>query len=201
MKNNIPFFELNGKTYTFKRNRYILAELDLIKEENKLSPEEEQSYVLLQDKYNRLAKLQERVKELEDKYYETFDKKDGELYEKAKTVYEKLLMEVSQSELDNNGLSKKIEKQAIDNMEKLIIVALQKDENGKDIRTHSEAEKIWCDYVDEIGTNNASEWLIYAFNYITGNDDENDENPFIAQAKAKAEQRAKNRQEGFKRIK
>lgn len=201
MKNNIPFFELNGKTYTFKRNRYLLAELDLIKEENKLTPEEEQSYVLLQDNYNRLGKLQERVKELEDRYYETFDEKDGEIYEKAKATYEKLLMEVSQRELDTNGLSKKIEKQAIDNMEKLIIIALQKDENGKDIRTPKEAEKIWCDYVDEIGTNNASEWLIYTFNYITGNDEANDENPFISQAKARAEQRAKNRKEGFKRIK
>jgi hypothetical protein len=200
MNKNIPTFELNGQTYTFKRNRYLLAELDLIKSENKLSPEEEQSFVILQDNYNRLAKLQERVKELEDKYYETFDKKDEEIYEKAKKAYENLLREVSQKEIDANGLSQKVQKQAIDNMERLIIIALQKDEKGKDIRTEKEANDIWCSYVDEIGTNNASEWLVYAFNYITGNDDEN-ENPFVTQAKAKAEQRSKNRQEGFKRIK
>jgi hypothetical protein len=64
MKSNIPFFELNGKTYTFKRNRYILAELDLIKEENKLTPEEEQAYVLLQDGYSRSSDLSHRNPDL-----------------------------------------------------------------------------------------------------------------------------------------
>jgi hypothetical protein len=200
MKTNIPSFELNGKTYTFKRNRFLLAELDQIKNENSLSPEEEQTFVVLQDCYNRLAKLQERVKELEDTYYETFSEEDGEIYEKAKLHYERQLMEITQKEVEANGLSKKVEKQAIDNMEKLIIIALQKDDEGKNIRTAEEANKIWCDYVDEIGTSNASEWLIYAFNYITGNDDEENSNPFVAQAKAKAEQRARNRQEGFKKI-
>ena len=133
-------------------------------------------------------------------FFEEIYKQIKEIYEKAKNAYENLLREVSQKEIDANGLSQKVQKQAIDNMERLIIIALQKDEKGKDIRTEKEATDIWCSYVDEIGTNNASEWLIYAFNYITGNDDEN-ENPFVTQAKAKAEQRSRNRQEGFKRIK
>jgi hypothetical protein len=85
----------------------------------------------------------------------------------------------------------KAQKAAIDNAERLALIALQIGEKGEVIRTYEEAEEIWCSFVDEVGNNAASEWLLYMVNYVAGNDAD-EENPFVAQAKAKAEQRAEN---------
>ena len=198
--NNVARFEVNGNTYEIIRTRYLQAEFNRISEENKeLSPEDEKGYALLQDKYARLEKLSNRVKELEDKYYESFDDADGELYDKAKAQYDKVYQETIDFELSLNGIAKRVQKIAIDNAEKVLIRALQIDKEGKEIRTHKEAEDIWCSYVDEVGKNAAVEWLLYFVNYVTGNDSVEDD-PFVAQAKAKAEQKANMRQ-GLKRIK
>ena len=73
--------------------------------------------------------------------------------------------------------------------EKLIIKALQINEKGETIRTEEEAEKIWCELVDEYGQISAMEFVAFTLNYIMGADQEI-ENPFMTQAKAKAEQKA-----------
>lgn len=198
--NNVASFFVEGKEFIIVRNRYLQAEFDSItKQGNTLTEEEETSYALLQDKYLRLEKLAERVNELEDKYYETFDDADGEIYEKAKAQYDKVYKETVAFELAQNGVAKKVQKVAIDNAEKVVIRALQLDNKGNEIRSNEEAENIWCSYVDEVGKNVATEWLLYFIQYLTGSDNV-EESPFVAQAKAKAEQKA-NMKQGLKRIK
>jgi hypothetical protein len=74
--------------------------------------------------------------------------------------------------------------------EKLIIKALQIDYNtGDEIRTNEEATNIWQSFVDENGKKLALEFILYTMHYIVGTDEET-ENPFLTQAKAKAEQKA-----------
>ena len=197
---NIARFEINGKEYIIKRNRYLKAKYDeMIDESNSLTNDEQKSYALLEEKYGRLDKLARRVKELEDAYYESFDEEAGALYEKAKEHYDKLLNETIDFELQQNGIANKVKKSTLDNAEKLLICALQIDENGKEIRTKEEAQNIWCDYVDEVGQNSAIEWLLCFVNYITGNDKVEDD-PFVSQAKAKAEQKA-NMKKGLNKVK
>lgn len=196
----VPFFELDGNKYYFNRNRFLLAEFNRIKEENSVSEEDEGDYVILQDKYSRLEKIARRYKELEDAYFETFSDEARELYERAKEHYEKTLKDVTEYEKETEGLSQRVQKQSVDNMEELIIIALQKDEKGNTIRTPEEANDIWCSYVDLVGKQVATEWLVFAVNYIIGNNGEEEENPFVAQEKAKAERRA-NMRKGFNKVK
>ena len=198
--NNVASFFVEGKEFIIVRNRYLQAEFDSITKQGKtLTEEEETSYALLQDKYLRLEKIAVRVTELEDKYYETFDDADCEIYEKAKAQYDKVYKETVAFELAQNGIAKKVQKVAIDNAEKIVIRALQLDNKGNEIRSKEEAENIWCTYVDEVGKNVATEWLLYFIQYLTGSDNVED-SPFVAQAKAKAEQKA-NMKQGLKRIK
>jgi hypothetical protein len=186
-----PYFELGKQRYEIKRNRYLSAELDRIRNESgALSAEDEQNIVKLQDKYASLKKLAERVKELEDKYYETFSEEDEAIYKRAKSHYDNVLNDVTRFEIETNGVMSRAQKAGIDNAEKLVIIALQKDDKGNTIRTAEESNDIWCSYVDEVGQATAIEWLLYMVNYISGNDGADEENPFITQAKAKAEQRA-----------
>lgn len=195
MKNNIPFFELNGQRYEIKRNRYLQAEFDELKDEFKLTEEEQIALAKENDFDERLEKLAKRKDELYEKYLETFDEKDEELYNKACLAYDKLIEQEGNAE----SIMAKRRKQLIDMGEKLVIKALEKNEKGETIRSEEEAKEIWCNLVDEYGQVAVMEFILYTMNYIVGAGEEI-ENPFMAQAKAKAEQKA-NMKNGISKVK
>ena len=184
-KKNIPFFEVNGKTYEIKRTRYLQAEFDEMKNGIEMTDEEQVAYAKEQDFDARLEKLRDRKDELYEKYLETFDEADEEKYNKALAAYNRLIDEAGQME----SVGGKQRKKMLDLGEALIIKALQIDKDGKTIRTEDEAKSIWECFVEENGEVTAVQFVVFTINYIMGGD-EDIENPFITQAKAKAEQRA-----------
>ena len=193
--NNIPFFELNGQTYEIKRNRYLQAEFDKMKKVNQMSEDEQLAYAKEIEITERIEKLFKRKNELYEKYLETFDEKDEELYNKACLAYDKLI----ETEGKTESISNKQKKVMIDMGEQLIIKSLQINQKGEQIRTEKEANDIWCSFVDEIGEYTAMQFIAFTLNYIVGAD-EDIENPFVSQAKARAEQRA-NMKKGYKMVK
>lgn len=196
MENRItPFFEVGGKRYEIKRTRYVLAEFDKRKEEISLSADDEKEYVKEQDKNKQLEKLAQRKEELYEKYLDTFDDVDKEKYDKACVAYDTLINEISTM----SNVSGKYHKRIVDLGEQLIIASLQWDENGKTIRTWDEAEKIWKSYVEQVGNNASVELVAYTTQYLVGGDEE-EQNPFVMQARAKAEQNLQ-RKQGLKKIK
>ena len=184
-KNNIPFFEVENARYEIKRNRYLQAEFDALKHDIDMTEDEQVCYVKEQDFDARLKKLNERKNELYEKYLETFDEKDEELYLKSLSAYNKLVDEAKEME----SVSGKQKKRMVDMGEKLIIKSLQINDKGENIRTEKESQNIWENFVEENGQLVAIEFIMFTLNYIMGGDEES-ENPFIAQAKAKAEQKA-----------
>lgn len=193
-----PYFEVNGHRYEIRRSRYLMCELEKIRESSKIEDNAGQQLIKLQDKVEQLDKLKRRVDELYDKYLETFSEDDEKRYQQAQVAYDKLFDEVSPS-LGKDGLLTRINKAGVDNAEKLVIIALQRDEKGEIRHSKEEAEKIWCSWVDEVGEVVAREWLDAFIEHITGNDEREDDNSFLAQAKAKAEQ-AENRRNGLAKI-
>lgn len=195
MERMIPFFELNGKRYEIKRTRYVMAEFDKRKSEISLSNDEEKEYVKEQDKNKLLEKLSARKDELYETYLTTFDEKDEELYNKACVAYDKLLDEISAME----NVSGKYHKRILDLGEQMIIESLKWDKDGKQVRNDKEATDLWETYVNEVGKTAASELVAYTMQYLVGGDEE-EENPFVVQARAKAEQTMQ-RKQGLKRVK
>ena len=184
--NNTPFFEVNNEVYVIKRNRFLQAEFDLLQKKLEFSDEEQLAYEKEQDFDEKFEKLKQRKEELYAKFLETFDDKDEEIYNKACQAFDNMLKQASKME----SVGAKHRKKMIDMSEKLIIKALQIDYNtGEEIRTNEEATNIWQSFVDENGQRLAIEFILYTMHYIVGTDEES-ENPFIAQAKAKAEQKA-----------
>lgn len=194
IKNYTPYFECNGKRYEIRRNRYLQAEFDKMKGEITLTEDEQIGLAKEQDLNNRLEKLADRKNELYDKYLETFSAEDEELYNKACSAYDLLIETMGRMD----SIISKQRKILLDIGEKIIIKSLQMDENGNTIRTEEEATDIWCSFVDENGGVLASEFVAFTTNYIVGGDDET-ENSFISQAKAKAEQKA-NMRKGMKKV-
>lgn len=195
MNKNIPFFEINGNKYEIKRNRYLHAEFDSLKKEIEMSDEEQVAYVKEQEFGDKVERLIERKNELYEKYLQTFDEKDEEMYKRACKAYEDLLEQNASKKSVVSAQKQKL----IDIGEKLIIKALQINEKGETIRSEKEATDIWESFVDEYGEYSAMQFVVFTINYIIGAD-EDIENPFVAQAKAKAEQKA-NMRKGLKMAK
>ena len=183
---NIPYFEINGTRYTIKRTRYLQAEFDEIKKSRSFNDGEELEYVREQELTDQLEKLTKRKEELYDKYLTTFDDADQAMYEKARMAYDILLVKLSET----RGVTAQKRKELIEIGELLIVKALQVNENGDKIRSEQEAIDIWEMFRVEFGDAVKIEFVIFTINYIIGNDDDDNVNPFIAQAKAKAEQKA-----------
>lgn len=185
----IPSFEVNGKRYEIKRNRYLTAELDKWNNEIKMTDEEESESVKEQAKLDNLEKLAKRKEELYEKFLETFSKEDEEIYNKSCVAYEKLVDELAKSK---NVVGKQ-RKKMLDCAEKLIIRALQLDEKGNEIRSDEETKEIWCTFVEEVGKTVAVEFVVYTANYILGGDEEENENPFLKAQRTKMEKKLEQR--------
>lgn len=183
---NIPYFEIDGNRYTIKRNRYLQAEFDEMKKSREFRDDEELEYVREQELNEQLEKLSKRKDELYDKYLETFDEEDEAKFNKANMAYDILLQKLAETK----GITAKKRNELIEMGEALIIKALMVNENGDTIRNQEEANQIWSRFREEFGEVTKIEFVIFTINYIVGNDDDDTVNPFIAQAKAKAEQKA-----------
>ena len=76
MNKIIPFFQWNGQRYEIKRTRYLLAEYDKLGEESQLSNEDKANAIKAQSLIGDIQRYAEKVKELEEKYFQTFDDED-----------------------------------------------------------------------------------------------------------------------------
>ena len=195
MSKIIPFFELNGQRYEIKRTRYLLAEYDKLGDESQLSNEDKANAIKAQSLIGDIQRYAEKVKELEEKYFETFDDEDERKYLKIKALYESKLDELTKLEVES-GSTTKLQKAGIDLLERIAIKGLAEQYFNFD---ESKAEKIWGDYVDTIGNNATIEWLTGMSECLFREDEEVEENSFLSQMRKKAEQQAINRKNGIKK--
>lgn len=195
MKNIIPFFELNGQKYEIKRTRYLLAEYDKLGEESQLSNEDKANAIKAQSLIGDIQKYADKTKELEDKFFETFDSEDERKYLKAKELYTKALDELTALEVES-GSTTKLQKAGIDLLEKIAIKGLAEQYFNFD---ENKAQTIWEQYADKLGNNATIEWLTGMSECLFREDEEVEENSFLSQMRKKAEQRAINRKNGIKK--
>ena len=191
----IPSFVVDGKTYEIRRTRYLECQYEQISQENNFT--DEQQALLAQGtklrmEYEELAEQFRPIKEqhfanMRDKEltaeYKAFKEELDELY-KALTDFEINHKEVSMSSL---------QKVAVDKAERLLILALCEQHNLDE----ENAKAVWCKYVDEIGVATASEWVMFMLDALFNEEETTD--PFLKQARAKAELKAEQRK-GLSRV-
>lgn len=195
-----PYFEVNGNRYEIRRSRYLMVEFEKIRESSNISDDDPKNLIKLREKVQDLDLLKNRKDELYKEFLAHPTKEAKEMHALIAAEYDALLDEVAPA-LGKDGVMTRVSKAGMDNAEKLVIVALQRGEDGKVIRSKEEAENIWCSWVDEVGQKVAQEWLNALIEHITGEDEREDDNSFLAQAKARAEQQAENRKAGLAKIK
>lgn len=185
MEKIIPFFEVDGKRYEIKRTRYLLAEYDKLTNETHLSKADKANAVKAQSLIADVQKYGEKMKELESIYFGTFDDEDERKYLKAKALYEKALDELTALEVESES-TVKLQKLGVDILEKIAILGLGEQNN----MCYEMAKQTWEKYVDTIGKDKAVEWLGAMSECLFGNDDEVDENSFLAQMRNRRENKA-----------
>lgn len=192
-----PYFEVKGKTYEIKRTRYLETEYDRITSSSKLSAEQESlfaDYIKLESEYNEII---EKFKNAKDDYFaNVLDKEKKEIYLAFKELSDDKYKEIKDFNVNNPDFSlNNIQKMAYENGVKLLYVALQEQHS----LSEEQARLVWEDFVEHLGTQVAMEWILLMVQTLFEKDEE-DENPFLQQAKAKAIQRMEHRN-GLKKIK
>ena len=143
-----------------------------------------------------IQRYAEKVKELEEKYFETFDNEDERKYLKIKALYESKLDELTKLEVES-GSTTKLQKAGIDLLEKIAIKGLAEQYFNFD---EVKAQKVWENYVDTMPNHEVViEWLSYMSECLFRNEEELEENSFLSQMRKKAEQQAINRKNGIKK--
>ena len=192
-----PYFEVKGKTYEIKRTRYLETEYDRITSSSKLSAEQESlfaDYIKLESEYNEII---EKFRNAKDDYFaNVLDKEKKEIYLAFKELSDDKYKEIKEFNITNPDFSlNNIQKMAYENGVKLLYVALQEQYS----LSEEQAKLVWEDFVEHLGTQVAMEWILLMVQTLFEKDEE-DENPFLKQAKAKAIQRMEHRN-GLKKIK
>lgn len=184
-----PSFVVDGKTYEIKRTRYLECQYERISEENAFTDEQQALLAKgtkLRMEYEELA---EQFRQIKEKHFANMrDKELTAEYKAFKEELDELYKELTDFEIANKSVSlSALQKVAVDKAEKLLILALC-EQYDLDVETSKE---VWCKYVDEIGVSTASEWVMFMLDALF-NEDENID-PFLKQARAKAEMRAEQR--------
>ena len=196
MNKIIPYFELNGQRFEIKPTRYLIAEYDRLGEESQLSNEDKTNAIKAQSLIGDIQRYAEKVKELEEVYFETFDDNDERKYLKAKEIYTNALDSLAKLEVET-GSTTKLQKAGFDLLEKVAIKGLAEQYFNFD---EAKAKSVWESYVDTLPNHSVViEWLSAMSECLFRGEEEIEGNSFLAQMRKKAEERAINRKNGIKK--
>jgi hypothetical protein len=183
MKERInPYFEVDGQKYELKATRYLIAEYQRIGKEVEISNEDKQNAVKAQNFIADIKKYLLKTKELEDKYFETFDDEDERRYLKAKALYENKLNELAKFEAET-GSTTRLQEQGVMVLEKTAIKAIA--EQYFDFN-EAIAKELWGKFTETIDKETKEEWLSYMSDCLfKTNEEEVQENSFLSQMREK----------------
>lgn len=192
-----PFFEVDGKKYEIVRTRAVECEYEKIREQNKLDDEQ----ISLTNDYAKLMleyeEILEKFKSAKEEYFDdVLNKEKKEIYKAFKELSDEKYNEMKEFELNNKDFSlSKVQDFAYANGVELLIFAL----NEQCGLSQEEARNVWDDFVDHLGIETAKEWITAMVQTLFEKEDE-EENPFLKQARAKQLQKMEQRK-GLSKVK
>jgi hypothetical protein len=197
MKELVPFFELNGKTYEVNKTRWILAEYDKLTDRNELSAEDKANAIKIQSLAGDVRRYAELMRKHWEIFEESFDDEAERKYLKAKSLYDNALEQLTKLEVES-GSSERLRRAGINTLEKVAIKGLAEQYFEFN---EEKATELWKEYVENVGKANAVEWLEAMAECLFDNEENENGNDFLSQMRKKAEENANNRKNGLKMVK
>lgn len=202
MSKRIPItFEVEGQTYEIVRTRALECEYEKITKQSSLSEQDERAfadYIKLQAETEELAEKFRTAKE--DFYNDVLDEEKEKKFLAFEKLYNRKYQEIIDFTTTHKDFStQKVEEIAMDNGVKLFVLALSQ----KYAMSHDEAKSVWEKFRDflseKYGMQSPREWILTMVRELfEGEEEETD--PFLKQARAKAQQRMEQRK-GLSKIK
>lgn len=202
MSKRIPItFEVEGQTYEIVRTRALECEYEKITKQSSLSEQDERAfadYIKLQAETEELAEKFRTAKE--DFYNDVLDEEKEKKFLAFEKLYNRKYQEIIDFTTTHKDFStQKVEEIAMDNGVKLFVLALSQ----KYEMSHDESKSVWEKFRDflseKYGMQSPREWILTMVRELfEGEDEEID--PFLKQARAKAQQRMEQRK-GLSKIK
>lgn len=192
-----PYFELkDGNRYEIKRTRWLIAEYRRLNEESPLSDEDKANAIKASNLVSDVKKFAEKEKECWEKLCEEPTEENQRIYLLFKGMSDKAIADYNAFVSTNNTLQTAT-KHSIDILEKVAILGLSEQHfNGNT----NLAKQTWEMFVDETESHNkVAEWLNAMAECLFGEDDEVEDNSFLAQMREKNEERENNRKNAFRK--
>lgn len=177
----LPTLEVNDVTYEIFKSRYVLAEYNKMSEESDLTEEDKIATVEIQSMIQDVKKYGEKLKELEEKYFDTFDEEDERRYFKMKEIFDEASKKLSIAEVSSNAFDR-LQRKSINNLEKLAIKAIAEQHFDMDM---AKATELWKAFVDYKGKGYVTEWLLSMSDCLFNDEEERESDPFLSKVRAK----------------
>lgn len=190
----IPFFELKGVRYEFRRTRYLIAEHQRLTEENPLSAEDRENTVKANNLVADVRNYAEKANECWDKLCEDPTEENERVYNLFKRMSDSAIEKYNQFIVTNNSLLNAT-KHTADILEKVAIKALA--EQYYDMN-EAQARKTWEAFKDSNeNQDKVSAWLNAMAECLFVDDEEEEDSGFLAQKKKADKEREMNRKNAF----
>lgn len=190
-----PYFEVDGKKYEIIRTRALECEYEKVREENKISEEDESLFTDYMKMINDTTEIEEKYEVAKNAYFDDILDKDKKAkYLAFKELYDEHHKEIRQFAIEHKEMLSNAQDKAYENGVAVLIFGLCEQCNV----CAEEAREVWGKFVEHFGESVARDWISAMTSALFGEEDE--ENPFIKAQQAKMEQRY-NQRKGLSRVK
>lgn len=185
-----PYFELSGNRYEFKRTRWIIAEYRRLNEENPLAEEDKANAIKASNLVADVKKFADKEKECWDNLCENPTEDNQRIYLMFKGMSDKAIADYNAFVSTNNTLQTAT-KHSIDILEKVAIKCLAEQYFGMN---ENLATQTWEMFVETMDSHDkVAEWLNAMAECLFVEEEEVEDNSFLAQMRKKNEERENNR--------
>lgn len=190
-----PYFEVEGKKYEIMRTRALECEYEKVREENKISEEDESLFSDYMKMINDTTEIEEKYEVAKNAYFDDILNKDKKAkYLAFKELYDEHHKEIRQFAIEQKEMLSNTQDRAYENGVKVLIFGLCEQCKVE----QEKAREVWGKFVEHFGESVARDWISAMTSALFGEEDE--ENPFIKAQQAKMEQRY-NQRKGLSRVK
>jgi hypothetical protein len=193
-----PYFDLNGTRYEFRRTRWLIAEYEKLGREMALSAEDKADAMKANNLMADAKRFAEKEKEWWDTFCENPTPETKATYFMFKEMSDEAIAKYNDFIAKNDTVNTSF-KRSIDILEKIAIKALAEQYFGMN---ESVAKQTWEQFVDTMDDHNkVGEWLIAFGDCLFVDDDNEEDNGFLAQKRKMDEEREKNRKSAIRKKK
>lgn len=190
-----PYFEVEGKKYEIMRTRALECEYEKVREENKISEEDESLFTDYMKMINDATEIEEKYEVAKNAYFDDILDKDKKAkYLAFKELYDEHHKEIRQFAIEHKKMLSNTQDRAYENGVSVLIFGLCEQCKIDE----EKAREVWGKFVEHFGESVARDWISAMTSALFGEEDE--ENPFIKAQQAKMEQRY-NQRKGLSRVK